>query len=737
MLTTALSVPSVSAEGKLNGDSQPKIDWSIVNDDRLANVLKERGLVKKDASQAQVEKAITEYVGDRKIPDGVDTSTKAGRKAADGLKKVQDRAEKLINSNLFDWGKTKKKDVYTDNIALALVEFPDYAHNTLKQEEGSMYTKDFTPEHYEKMMFANEGYSTPEGLEMTTVSQFYDEQSGGTWAIDGEATDWIKAKNNADYYGGNNESDNDKDPRALVTETLESVGNMIKGNEAKYDQRDPYDIDGDGEIMEADGLLDNLMLVHSGVGEEAGGGDLGDDAIWSHRWSLKQPTDIPGTSLKAFDYMIQPEDGAPGVFAHEYAHNLGLPDMYDTAYGGLGSPVGYWSLMSGGSWAGEIAGARPTGMDAWSRLYMQVTFGGDWVDPIEIDLEDLGRGVFDSKYYWLREASSTNATNKMVKVNLPDRTLAPPTQPKEGESYFSTKGDNLNTKLTSPVIDLSGKTEVKLSFDSWREIETDYDYLYINVIDKATGEKTEVKVYDDSTEGKWVKEEIDLSAFAGKSVQIEFNYVTDGGLALEAFYLDNIVVTADGSTVLEDNADDKAVFTLDGFEKFNGDGIPYPNYYLIEYRTHNGTDQGLGEIRRGDNLMSYDPGLLVWYYDGRYGEDNRTSDHPGEGFIGVVDAHQRVHYWNNDKSTPADSRYQMIDAAFGKEKTKGVDLTNFGTLGDLKYDGLKGTSSFYDYRDYSLKGAEDAGKILPRHGLKIKVLADFDSSAMIKISREK
>ena len=31
-------------------------------------------------------------------------------------------------------------------------------------------------------------------------------------------------------------------------------------------------------------LIDHLMVIHAGVGQEAGGGKLGDDAIWSHRW---------------------------------------------------------------------------------------------------------------------------------------------------------------------------------------------------------------------------------------------------------------------------------------------------------------------------------------------------------------------------------------------------------------------------------------------------------------------
>ena len=39
------------------------------------------------------------------------------------------------------------------------------------------------------------------------------------------------------------------------------------------------------------------------------------------------------TGIWIYDYTIQPENGGLGIFAlaHEYAHDLGLPDLYDTS----------------------------------------------------------------------------------------------------------------------------------------------------------------------------------------------------------------------------------------------------------------------------------------------------------------------------------------------------------------------------------------------------------------------
>ena len=48
------------------------------------------------------------------------------------------------------------------------------------------------------------------------------------------------------------------------------------------------------------------------------------------------------------DYTTEPENGGLGVFAHEFGHDLGLPDLYDTDGGD--NSTAFWTLMSGGSW---------------------------------------------------------------------------------------------------------------------------------------------------------------------------------------------------------------------------------------------------------------------------------------------------------------------------------------------------------------------------------------------------
>ncbi|WP_139492712.1 immune inhibitor A domain-containing protein [Brevibacillus dissolubilis] len=730
-----VSVPVTTSAKTDEHKHQHSVDLATVNTERLIKALKAKGVIPEGATQEEIDEMVAEFLSDRQVPHGLDESTEFGKKLAKNQAIVQSKAVKNINNAKEGQLEAKFRNVHKDNIVIALVEYQDQKHNQLPVVRDSIWLEDFNAEHYDSMLFSPYGYRTPDGVAMTTMAQYYFEQSGGTWTVDGTVVPWTLAKNNKAYYGKNDENGNDPAPRELVVETLEGVGKSIAGKEDLYDQRDPYDIDGDGNVMEADGMLDNLMLVHAGVGEETGEDD---DAIWSHRWTLRRPTAIPGTTLKAYDYMIQPEDGAPGVFAHEYGHNLGLPDLYDTSRNGHDSPVGAWSLMSSGSHTGKVFQTAPTGFDPWSKMWLQETYGGKWISPTVINHEDLDN---KKKTVKINEAISSKPDGKLIKIDMPEVEKLPPTKPFEGSfSYFSDEGDNLDTRMTSQEIDLTGAKTATLAFDTYRQIETGYDYLYINVID-ASGKKHEVKVWDDSTDGDWVNEEIDLSAYVGGKIKVEFNYVTDGGLALQAFYVDNITVTADGKTVFSDDAEGEKKFELDGFIHFDGKGKFFPAYYLVELRSQNGVDAGLKYFRRSDTWFTYDPGVLVWYYDGRFGktQDNNTSNHPGFGMLGVVDSHQRVHYWNNEDGNAekiADSRYQVLDAAFGFNKTSGIELDYI--FGTMNYPALPGVDTFYDGNDYTMPEVPEIGKVLPEVGLQIKVkgISNDFTRAVVELSKK-
>ena len=168
---------------------------------------------------------------------------------------------------------------------------------------------------------------------------------------------------------------------------------------------------------------------------------------------------------------------------------------------------------------------------------------------------------------------------------------------------------------------------------------------------------------------------------------------------MPGFYVDDIVVQADGATIFTDNVEAAPKFTLDKFTVSDGN-MYTPQYYILEWRNQVAADLGLAHIARGNSLMSYDTGLLVWYVDESF-SDNWTGDHPGKGFIGVVDADQSINRWNfADRTKPlvASTKYQIHDAAFSLRKTKNMFL-DYGTQ-TLTDNITKINSIFNDGKSY-------------------------------------
>lgn len=744
----------------------PPVDFNIINDERLAAALMQRGLLSKNATPEQIKAAVKNYV-DSKNNKSVSSNEKhqhdeMDQKAKAFISKQKETLLKDLNKGTNNTTKGKptgtvdvpqaKQSGYNgsvreDKVLVLLTEFSDFKHNQVEQTEGYMFANDFNRAHYEALMFGNKDFKLFDGSTIKTFKQYYEEQSGGSYTVDGFVSDWLTVPGTAKEYGDDNPAgghDNlaPKGPRDLVKDALNAaVANGI--NLADYDKFDLYDLDGDGDQNEPDGLVDHLMIIHAGTGQEAGGGQLGDDAIWSHRWTLNGVYRVPGTTaevgywggnMAAYDYTIQPEDGAVGVFAHEFGHDLGLPDEYDTQYSGQGEPIASWSVMSGGSWNGKIAGTTPTSFSPQNKEFFQKTMGGNWANITEIDLEDITASGLTATI----DQSVTKSKNPgIIKVNLPDKAVQGIAPQFGAKYYYSTKGDNLHTTLSSPEFDLTNAQSATFSFKTRYDIEFEYDYLYVTAV-TSDGQETQLDVIGDddtngdaraeSTNGAWVDKAYDLSPFAGKKVTLKFEYVTDGGLALEGFALDQATLTVNGAVVFSDGAEGTSPFSLDGFVVSNG--IDYKkHYYYLEWRNYQGSDKAL-EYSRG---VKYNTGLVVWYADDSY-LDNWVGIHPGEGFLGVVDSHSDalIFKMNGQDSVAQTTRYQVADAAFSLDKTPAW-YVNSPTRGELNYASLPGVDEFSDSKSYMNTLIPDAGRKVPNFGLKFKVVGEAKDNSAGKV----
>ncbi|MFC9951809.1 immune inhibitor A domain-containing protein [Streptomyces prasinus] len=629
----------------------------------------------------------------------------------------------------------------TDKIFTILVEFgdeidsryggtPGPLHNQIaapdrSADNSTAWQADYDQKHFEDMYFG-----TGKGVE--SVKTYFEKQSSGRYSVEGQVSDWVKVPYNEARYGNN----------ACGDSTCSSVWNVvsdglnawvaqqkaagatdaeIKANVAKFDEWDRYDFDGDGDFNEPDGYIDHFQVVHAGEDESAGGGAQGEDAIWAHRWyafgtdagatgpdhNKLGGAPVGDTGIWAGDYTIQPENGGLGVYAHEYGHDLGLPDHYDTA-GGENS-TGFWTLMSSGSWLGtgknEI-GDLPGDMTAWDKLQL------GWLDY------DTAKAATKSKHK-LGYAEYNTKDKQALVVELPEKAVTTEiVPPAEGRTqWWSGSGDDLRNTLTRSV-DLTGASTAELTLDGWYEIEANYDFLYAEV---STDGGANWTVLDGTVDGQALPRDgsdkpalhgtVDgykplaypLDAYAGRKIDLRFRYQTDGGLAMKGFAADRISVTADGTALFTDDAETAdAAWTAKGFSRIGASFInDYAQYYIAENRQYVSYDKTLkvGPYNFGFansrpdwvEHFPYQNGLLIWKWDTSQA-DNNTSRHPGTGLVLPVDSHPAALKWSD--GTLMRNRIQTYDSTFSTFRTDGITLHKSGVA--TKIRSSKGVPVFND-----------------------------------------
>ncbi len=134
-----------------------------------------------------------------------------------------------------------------------------------------------------------------------------------------------------------------------------------------------------------------------------------------------------------------------------------------------------------------------------------------------------------------------------------------PEDPYSGDyAFWTNKGDESDMTLTRSFDFSNVPGPITLSFQTWYDLETDYDYVYLEVSEdgehwqiittpSGTGEDPSGNsygwAYNGVTNG-WMEESVDLSDYAGKEVQVRFEYVTDAAVNGEGMLIDDIRIDA-------------------------------------------------------------------------------------------------------------------------------------------------------------------------------------------------
>ncbi len=577
---------------------------------------------------------------------------------------------------------------------------PDRKWDGNSTDDNSTYwTADFNRQHYLDMMFGK-GES---------FRDFYQKQSNGRFLAKGDVSDWVTVPYNESRYGNNDHETSGywnyvKDTAQAWYDAQKQAGKSdaeIADYLKQFDKVDRYDYDGDGNFNEPDGYIDHFQAIHAGVGEEAGGGAQGDDAIWSHRWyafsnlagkagpdfNMLGGVPIGNTGMWIGDYTTEPENGGLGVFAHEFGHDLGLPDLYDTAGGDNGT--GFWTLMSAGSWLNhgkDSIGTTPGYMGAWEKLQL------GWLDLARADygtntslrIGPADRVVADKK-------APGGKLPQALAVALPDQTVTTKyNTPYAGSmEWWGGSADGLNTTLTS-TIDLTSARSASVS--AWLQYNIEEGFDSLNVEASTDGGKNWQTV--DTIDGpagnkglsEWGQNTWDLTPFAGNSVQFRFRYYTDGGLHYEGPFIDDITTTIDGTSTTDGAESATSAWTANGFQRISGTvSKQVPHFYLAENRVYAGYDATLrtGPYNFGYantrpdwvERFPYQNGLLVSYVNYAY-TDNNTKTHPGGGLVLPVDARPAPVVFPD--GALLGNRRQPFDATFGQEKTDRVTFHRNG-----------------------------------------------------------
>jgi len=714
---------------------QTTMDPGVINEEKILYWLVKRGELSSNATEVEKRAALKYYLrgserGSYHLPKMLVDRKLAVDKQLYLRKSTDNRLQSSSGKESFSQSAQSQKAVNTTVKVLAvLVDFPDlpFNENRLVASDTDMFYDDYDVAHYRELIFSTSGYTGPSGQNLMSVYQYYQQVSGNTFFIEGDAFGWVTADNNADFYGARSEDDedNDIDVPTLVKEAVEKAVALGGINLADYDLEDPYDRNGNGNINEPDGIIDHVMIYHSSIGEEAGGGVLGDDAIWSHRFVVDYSTwgyTIPGTSFAVMRYTIQPLDSAIGVVAHEFGHDLGVADEYNVGSNEVTdrSPVGYWSIMASGSYTGTPSGSEPTGFSPLASDFFQKKFDGNWVNKTTYTLQDLA----DPQTITLIETVNKDATTNLIEVDIPDA-LVDFFPPFTGTyQYHSGTGDLKNNSL-SFQLNVPAATTVELNMKAHWNIEVDYDYARVMINDVAlAGNHTKAtnplqagithyltgvsaNIAGSTGAEGWVDLTYDMSSFMGQNVTVTIEYVTDPAVGDYGLAIDDIELVADSTSAFFDGAETTPGPTLSGFKRIESrrDG-PNEKRYWVEMRSFNGVDAGVSDV-------GMQRGMLVWFEDNAY-DDNQVHLHPGNSLIGVVDAGQVIRASGSD--VPYSATLQIYDATFSLNESPET------------------SSVFNDGNDYSSPEQPAAGMVLPRNGLNIALdsqTADSSSASVV------
>lgn len=239
-------------------------------------------------------------------------------------------------------------------------------------------------------MLNKDGYTDPKSGAIGSVHNYFLDQSNGNFDLTFDVVGPVTLNHPYAYYGARTDNSNDANAPQMVIDACNAVKDQV--NFADYD-------------WDGDGTVEQVYIIYAGEGEATGGDE---NTIWPHKYSLSdsdnQPLHYNGVTIDTYacsNEMIRANLNSKerlfymgiGTICHEFSHCLGLPDLYDTGYGG-NVGTGNYDLMCSGSYnggpealqnvyGGTGIGTVPAGYTSYEKVFM------GWITPTTLGDQPL------------------------------------------------------------------------------------------------------------------------------------------------------------------------------------------------------------------------------------------------------------------------------------------------------------------------------------------------------------
>lgn len=247
-----------------------------------------------------------------------------------------------------------------------LIEFSDLGFTTVGDDPHQFYTR----------MLNEEGFSDFGAT--GSAHDYYLSSSQGLFDPTFDVVGPIRLSKPAAYYGENSAAGRDFRQAEPLYEACQLADSLGLVDFTQYDD-------------DQNGIVDNIFYFYAGFGEA----DTGfDSTIWPHSWNLESaelPLTLQGKTIYSYacSNEIRYEEGVAeykptgiGTFVHEFAHVLGLPDLYNTV-GGLTSMFTHtpdlWSVMDKGPYSNDTR--TPPSFSSFER------YSVGWLTPEVLNSE--------------------------------------------------------------------------------------------------------------------------------------------------------------------------------------------------------------------------------------------------------------------------------------------------------------------------------------------------------------